>query len=101
MNNINGGGIMLPYSKQELSKQIFTYYLNNFYEIKTLSYGRYGIVFVLLLPDDIDTTNEDNFYKQMTPNENYGKIVKSLLIKIQFVNSGPYPVTLGNVEFYL
>ena len=99
MNNINGGGIMLPYSKQELSKQIFTYYLNNFYEIKTLSYGRYGIVFVLLLPDDIDTTNEDNFYKQMTPNENYGKIVKSLLIKIQFVNSGPYPLTLGNVEF--
>lgn len=98
MKNINGGGIMLPYSKQELSKEIFTYYLNNFLKILTLSYGRYGIVFVLYLPDDIDTTNEENFYKQMTPNENYGKIVKSLLIKIQFVNEGNYPVTLGNVE---
>lgn len=98
MKNINGGGIMLPYSKQELSKQIFTYYLNNFLKIQTLSYGRYGIVFVLYLPDDIDTTNEENFYKQMTPNENYGKIVKSLLIKIQFVNEGNYPVNLGNVK---
>jgi hypothetical protein len=98
MNNIKGGGIMLPYSKQELSKKIFTYYLNNFVEIKTISYGRYGIVVLLLLPENIDTSNEDNFYKQLTPNQNYGKIVKSLLIKIQFVNNN-YNVKLGDHEF--
>lgn len=98
MNNIKGGGIMLPNSKQELSKKIFTYYLNNFNEIKTISYGRYGIVVLLILPENIDTSNEDNFYKQMTPNQDYGKIVKSLLIKIQFVNNN-YDVKLGDHEF--
>jgi len=46
----NGGGIMLPYSKQELSKKIFTNYLNNFNKIHLLSFGTYGIVLLLLLP---------------------------------------------------
>ena len=98
MKNINGGGIMMPYSKQESSKKIFTYYLNNFNEIKTVSFGRYGIVLLLLLPETIDSTIEDNFYKQMTPNQDYGKIVKSLLIKVQFVNNN-YNVKLGDHEF--
>ena len=98
MTIINGGGIMLPYSKQELSKKIFTYYLNNFYKISILSYGLYGIVLLLLLPNNIDPSNEDNFYKQMTPNENYGKIVKSLIIKIQFMNNN-LEVKLGNYKF--
>jgi len=98
MTIINGGGIMLPYSKQELSKKIFTYYLNNFYKISILSYGLYGIVLLLILPDNIDPSNEDNFYKQMTPNENYGKIVKSLIIKIQFMNNN-LEVKLGNYKF--
>jgi hypothetical protein len=99
MSWIIGGGIMLPYSKQELSKKIFTYYLNNFNKIQLLSYGTYGIVLLLLLPNNIDTINEDNFYKQMTPNENYGKIVKSLIIKIQFINNNSLKVKLGNNEF--
>jgi hypothetical protein len=98
MTILNGGGIMLPYSNQELSKKIFTFYLNNIYKITILSYGTYGIVLLLLLPNNIDTTNEDNFYKQMTPNENYGKIVKSLIIKIQFINNN-LEVKLGNYKF--
>jgi len=94
----NGGGIMLPYSKQELSKKIFTNYLNNFNKIHLLSFGTYGIVLLLLLPQNIDTTNEENFYKQMTPNEDYGNIVKSLIIKIQFINNN-LEVILGNYKF--
>lgn len=99
MNIINGGGIMLPYSKQNLSKKIFIYYLNNFAEIIILSTGRYGIVLLLLLPDNIDSSNESNFFKQMTPNENYGKIVKQLIIKIQFINKYESEVKMGDYEF--
>jgi tRNA A-37 threonylcarbamoyl transferase component Bud32 len=99
MNIINGGGIMLPYSKQELSKKIFTYYLNNFAQIIILSTGRYGIVLLLLLPDNIDSSIESNFFKQMTPNDNYGKIVKQLIIKIQFINNYESEVKMGDYEF--
>jgi hypothetical protein len=94
-----GGGIMLPYSKQELSKKIFTNYLNNFNKIQLLSFGLNGIVLLLLLPRNIDTTNEDNFYKQITPNENYGEIVKSLIIKIQFINNKSLEIKLGDNKF--
>jgi hypothetical protein len=111
MKYLNGGGIMLPYSNPksdpELSKKIFTHYLNNFNKVNIISFGRYGIVLLCSLPENIDTNDENNFYKKMVPNENYGKIVKSLLIKIQFVNiSGTtflninkINVKLGDYEF--
>jgi hypothetical protein len=86
MKHKNGGGIMLPKSNPDLSKQIFTYYLNNLEKIQVISVGGYGIVLLLSLPENIDISNENNFYKQIIPNENYGKIVKKLLIKLQFVN---------------
>uniref|UniRef100_A0A6C0KPT1 Protein kinase domain-containing protein n=1 Tax=viral metagenome TaxID=1070528 RepID=A0A6C0KPT1_9ZZZZ len=100
MLNKTGGGIMIPNLKQSLSKEIFKHYLNNFNKITIISFGRYGIVVLLTLPDNLDYSNEDKFYKQMSPNENYGKIVKSLLIKIQFVNSTKnLELTLGDHTF--
>jgi len=89
---------MFPKSEtnQELSKDIFTHYLNNLDKVEEISHGSYGIVLLLTLRDDIDIRNENNFYKQMVPNENYGKVVKKLLIKMQVVNEEKFKIKIGN-----
>lgn len=99
MSNINGGGLMLPYSKLDSSKSIFINYLNNLGNVFTVSLGRYGIAVLLELHENTNMNNENKFYKKMVPNKYYGKIVKHLLIKIQFINREKLDVRFGDTTF--
>ncbi len=77
-----GGGLMLPY---KMSKDIFYNYIKDAENISTISKGAYGITFLLELPDDINTSNDNLFYKKMVPDEEYGEPVKQIIIKFQYI----------------
>lgn len=67
------------------NEEIFNNYLDNLENISVISHGAYGVTFLLNLPNNINITNKDLFYKKMTPNAEYGDCVKELVIKFQFV----------------
>ena len=88
---MNGGGLILPYNNEkdnlQHSNEIFTYYLENADTVSMLSYGTYGYVFLVKLPDTfvIDETNKNKLYKKMVPNAEYGEPVRQIVVKFQLI----------------
>ena len=88
MYKYSGGGIMFP-NKYQNNEAIFENYLDNSEKVTTISKGVYGITFLLDLSNNINTTNDNLFFKKMTPNAQYGDNVKQLVVKFQFVLKNP------------
>jgi len=76
---------MFPNKQFQNTENIFNYYLDNSLLIRKLSSGLYGLTLLLILKEDLDYSNENNFYKKLVPNDEFGKPVKELVIKISFV----------------
>lgn len=79
MKHKQKGGLLLPYKNIEESEEIFRNFINNS-NIKLLTNGTSGIILVADLQNEI-TKN----YLKISPDENFGKPVKNIIIKLSII----------------
>jgi hypothetical protein len=90
MKNKQSGGLLLPYKNTEESEEIFRNFINNS-NIKILTSGTNGIILTADLKNDISKN-----YSTISPDENFGKPVKNIIIKLCLINENSKEIKLSN-----
>lgn len=85
------GGLLLPYKNKEKSREIFSEFIQNAESIGYISKGTYGII----LKANLGQNTISNNYSQIRPDEDYGKPVSSILIKICIIADKDYTFKIG------
>lgn len=89
------GGILLPYKNVEESEEIFRNFINNS-ALKIFSSGANGIILTGNLQNDIPKN-----YSIISPDENFSKPVKNIIIKLCIVSDDYIQIKLSNkLEIY-